>query len=311
VIGSRASGRVLSGLLKVNLLATLDQLGMSQNLTASFIKNRRLVDTPAGVAKLTEKWGPDYGPDMPQLIEELKGSTAKARTPLVDSLLYQELSDVRPTSRAEATELFNAHPNTRMMYHLKQFMLTQADVLYRDSYRKIKSGNPKQVAEGLKNFALYAAALSVVTIPSNSIKDWMMGRPLKIDNIDLVHNFVQNFGLSRYTIDKVKRSDTPGQEMVAAGAKMLTPPVVGMAETLGKGLSDPKQLVPLIPLVGRAVYNREFGGNEAAKKADALKARLALRDAQEARNPALRTARLKRRAAAKAAADAKLKGAGK
>jgi hypothetical protein len=59
------------------------------------------------------------------------------------------------------------------------------------------------------------------------------------------------------------------------------------------------------------VYNREFGGNEAAKKADALKARLALRDAQEARNPALRTARLKRRAAAKAAADAKLKGAGK
>ena len=128
VIGSRASGKALSGLLKLNLLATLDQLGMSQNLTASFVKNKALAQTAKGQAKLMEKWGPDYGPDMPQLIQELQGSTTKARTPLVDSLLYQELSDVRPTSRAEATELFNAHPNTRMMYHLKQFMLTQADV---------------------------------------------------------------------------------------------------------------------------------------------------------------------------------------
>jgi hypothetical protein len=158
---------------------------------------------------------------------------------------------------------------------------------------------------------LYAGALSVVTIPSDTIKNWIMGRPLKLDNIDYVDNFVRNFGLSRYTINQVTRSETPGQAMVAAGAKMLTPPVVSMAETLGKGLSDPKQLVPLIPLVGRAIYNRELGGNEAAKRSDALQARLALRDAKEARNPALRAARLKRRAAAKVAADAKLKGAGK
>ena len=305
VIGKRATGQALSKLLKLNLLAALDQIGMGQNLTASFVKNRRLAQTASGQAKLMEKWGADYGPDMPQLIEELKQSTVKSRTPLVDSLLYQELSDVRPTSRAEATELYNAHPNARMMYHLKQFMLTQADVLYRDSAKKIASGQPKQVAVGLKNLALYAAALSTVTIPSDAIKNWLNGRGLRLDKIDYVENFTRNFGLSRYTMNKVMRSETPGTEMVQAGQDMLTPPVLSVAKTLMKGASSSKELVPLIPLVGRAAYNREFGGNEKAARNEQLQKRLDLRDAKEARNPSLKAARLRKQAAAKRAAAAK------
>jgi RNA polymerase sigma-70 factor (ECF subfamily) len=305
VIGKRATGQALSTLLKVNLLATFDQMGMGQNLTASFVKNKRLAETPRGQAELARKWGADYGPDMPQLIKELQASTTKSRTPLVDSLLYQELSDVRPTSRAEAPELYNLHPNARLMYHLKQFMLTQADVLYRDAYSNIKTGEPKKVALGLKNLALYAAALSTVTIPSDAIKNWMMGRGLKLDKIDYVDNFVRNFGLSRYTINKVANSETPGKEIVAAGVKALTPPAASVASTAFEGLSKPEKLVPLIPLVGRTIYNRELGGNEAALRAEQLQKRLDLRDAREARNPQLKAARLRKQAAAKKAAAAK------
>ena len=307
VIGSRATGKVLSNLLKVNLLATFDQMGMGQNLTASFVKNKRLAESPAGQAKLAEKWGADYGPDMPQLIKELQGSTSKSRTPLVDSLLYQELSDVRPTSRAEATELYNLHPNARLMYHLKQFMLTQADIMYRDAVVNIKSGEPKKVATGLKNLALYSAALSTAVIPSDAIKNWMMGRGLKLGKIDYVDNFVRNFGLSRYTMDKVMQSERPAEAMVDAGVKMLTPPVFSVAKTVGKGLSDPKELVPLIPLVGRTIYNRELGGNEKALRNEQLQKRLDLRNAREARNPALKAARLRRKEEAKKAANAALR----
>jgi len=305
VIGSRASGKVLSGLLKVNLLATLDQLGMSQNLTASFIKNRQLVNTAAGQAKLMEKWGADYGPDMPQLMAELKASTTKSRTPLVDSLLYQELSDVRPTSRSEAPELFNAHPNARLAYHLKQFMITQADVIRRDSWMKIKTGEPKKVAEGLKNLALYSAALSVVTVPSDAIKNWMMGRPLKLDNIDYVENFVRNFGLSRYTMTQVANSEVPGQKMMESAGSMVTPPVASVMKTLGQGMSDPKKLVPFVPLVGRVITNRELGGNERWAKGEQLKARLEARDARESLYPALRARRLLEAKRKKAETDRK------
>jgi len=307
VIGKRATGQVLSTLLKVNLLAAFDQMGMGQNLTASFVKNKRLAATPAGQAKLAAKWGADYGPDMPQLIKELQASTTKARTPLVDSLLYQELSDVRPTSRAEAPELYNLHPNARLLYHLKQFMLTQADVLRRDAWDNIKTGEPKKVALGMKNLALYAAALSTVTIPSDAIKNWMMGRGLKLDNIDYVDNFTRNFGLSRYTIDKVARSETPGKDMIEAGIKAVTPPAASVATTVAEGMSNPKKLMPLVPLVGRVVYNRELGGNEAALRTEAIRKRLDLRDAREARNPSLKAARLRKREQAKQKAEAKLR----
>ena len=306
VIGKRPSGQLLSALLKVNLLATLDQVGISQNLTASFLKNKRLVETPQGIAKLTEKWAADYGPDFPQLLKELQTSTRTARTPLVDSLLYQELSDLRPTSRSEAPQLYNAHPDARMAYHLKQFMLTQADVIRRDSWDKIKTGDPKKVAVGLKNLVLYATALSAVTIPSDAIKNWIMGRPLGLDKADYVENFTRNFGLSRYTMNQTARSTTPGKAIVEAAGSMVTPPAFSVGKTLGEGLSDPKKLVPFVPLVGRAVYNRELGGNERAQKVQAIQDRLDARDAAESRNPELKVQRLrkeelrKQRAAAKA-----------
>jgi hypothetical protein len=294
VIGKRPSGQLLSALLKVNLLSTLDQVGISQNLTASYLKNKALVRTPAGVAKLAEKWGPDYGPDFPQLVKELQESTRTERSPLVDSLLYQELSDVRPTSRSEATQLYNAHPNARMAYHLKQFMLTQADVIRRDSWNKIKTGEPKKVAEGLKNLALYAAALSVVTVPSDAIKNWIMGRPLALDKIDFVENFTRNFGLSRYTMDKTARSTSPGKTIAEAAGSMVTPPAFSVGKTAMEGLSDPKKLVPFIPLGGRSIYNRELGGNEKAARAQAIQDHLDKRDALESRNPALKVQRLRK-----------------
>jgi hypothetical protein len=272
VIGQRATGKALSGVLKVNLLAAIDQLGISQNLTASFVKNKALVNTPRGIAKLQEKWGADYGPDFPRLVEELQASTRTQRTPLVDSLLWQELADVRPVSRIEATELYNANPNLRLLYHLKQFALTQADILYRDSWLKIESGNPKQVAVGVKNLALYATALSLAVVPADAIKNWLMGRGLRLDKIDYVDNFVRNFGLSRYTMTGVGQSSTPGKAVLEAAEKIVKPPAFSVGETLAKGLSQPKELVPLVPLGGRIYYNRALGGNEKAEIAEHRKA---------------------------------------
>lgn len=261
VIGSRLSGRALSTLLKVNLLAPLDQLGISQNLTASFIKLKAMASTPAGQAKLAAKWGADYGPDLPRLIKELQRSTVKARTPLVDSVLWQEISDVRPTSRIEAPELMNAHPNARLMYHLRQFMLTQADIIYRTSVLEMKRGN---VARGMANLMKYAVAYAVVGIPADAIKNWIFGRELELDKIDYVENFTRNFGLSRYTMDQIGGSKKPVKATVEAAQQFLTPPAFSVAQRLGEGLpvaGDPEKLVSMVPLAGRAIENRYLGGN--------------------------------------------------
>lgn len=290
VVGQRRSGKALSLVLKANLLAAFDQLGMKQNLTASFYKNKRLAETPGGRAKLAEKWGDDYGPDLPQVIQELQQSTVGNRTPLVESLLYQELSDIRPTSRMEAPVQFNAHPNVRIFYHLQQFMLTQADILYRDAYKKIVSGNPRQMAVGFKNLALYGSALALASVPADAIKDWMMGRELKLDKIDYVDNFIRNFGLSRYSLDTVEDSKVPGKTALGEVKKKLVPPAFSVAERLVEGLSDPRKLVPLVPLGGRIAYNRAFGGNEEAEISQIRRENRKLLEERKKLNPSAKLA---------------------
>ena len=304
-IGKRASGQILSGVLKANLLATLDQLGMRQNLTASFLKNKKLVETKGGRAQLAAKWGADYGGDLPQLIKELQSSSVRQRTQLVDSLLYQELSDVRPTSRMEAPQLYNEHPDARFAYQLKMFMITQADILRRDAYNKIKTGDPREIAKGIKNLALFSGTLAVASIPADLIKAWINGQPIDLDKIDYVDNLARNFGLSRYGIDKIATSSKPAQAALEVAGNIVTPPVFSVAGQLGKSIDDPKKLVPLIPLGGRAYYNRELGGNEQKEKAEQKKRRLEVRDALEASNPILRDQRLARQAKAEAKKNAK------
>jgi len=144
---------------------------------------------------------------------------------------------------------------------LQLFMLSQADVLYRDSYKKIASGNPTQIAIGVKNLALYASALAIVTVPSDAIKDWLNTGDLKLDKIDYVDNFIRNFGLNRYSTDQVSLSSHPGRTMLEQVQKKFSPPALSTAVNLGNALSEPKKLVPYVPVVGRILYNREFGGN--------------------------------------------------
>lgn len=293
-ISKRPTGVALSAVLKANLLATFDQLGMKQNLTASYLKNKYLSETAAGRTKLAEKWGEAYGEDFPALVKELQQSTMERRGLLVDSLLYGELSDIRPTSRFEMPQLYNEHPNGRFMWQLKQFMLTQADVLRRDAYDNIKTGEPAKVAKGLKNLTLYAAALATATIPADALKDWISGRPFDFKKIDYVENMARNFGLSRYSLDKVQRSSNPAKATLDVAKDMVKPPIVSVGERLATGFNEPKKLAPMVPLVGRPVYDRYLGGNEAAKIADMKAAKLRIRSEAEARDPGLKAARLLR-----------------
>lgn len=293
-ISKRPTGVALSAVLKANLLATFDQLGMKQNLTASYLKNKYLSETAAGRAKLAEKWGEAYGEDFPALVKELQQSTMERRGLLVDSLLYGELSDIRPSSRFEMPQLYNEHPNGRFMWQLKQFMLTQADVLRRDAYDNIKTGEPAKVAKGLKNLTLYAAALATATIPADAIKDWISGRPFDFTKIDYVENMARNFGLSRYSLDKVQRSSNPAKATLDVAKDMVKPPIVSVGDRLATGFSEPKKLMPMVPLVGRPIYDRYLGGNEAAKIAEMKAARIRQRDEAEARDPGLKAARLLR-----------------
>ena len=265
-MGSRFTGKVLGLELKANLLSPLDQLGIRQNLTASFIKNKRLAQTEKGRAELVRKWGADYAADMPQLIKDLQESTLHNRKGRVDSLLYQEIADVRPTSPTEMTQAHNANPNLRMHGHLKQFMITQMDIVRRDAWHEIRNGtlngNVAQVARGVKNLVAFGAALAAVAVPANAIKDWLSGRKVDLMKTDVVSNIMQNFGISRYTLDKVETAKDKPTAVLHAATDWATPPAGSVVLRAAKGYSEPKALVPFIPLVGRPLYDRKWGNDQ-------------------------------------------------
>jgi len=262
VIGNRLTGKVLSAGLKANLLAPLDQIGMRQNLTASYLKNKRLSATPRGIAELERKWGATYGTDFPALIRQLKESRVDKRRPLVESLLYAELSDVRPTSRSETPQMFLDHPNGRFLYQFSMFTLKQMDILRRDAYAKIKTGKPAEVARGLKNLAMYATALSLSLVPVDAIKAWLMGREFEWDDVSLVDNFFRNFGWSRWNTDRLTLSTNPALAVGEAVVSPLVPPAAGAAKWALESTERPEKLVKGVPVVGAMIYNRALGGNE-------------------------------------------------
>lgn len=254
---NRLSGKALTLALKVNAFSTIDRFAKSLQLTAAMRKNMQLAQTDKGLETLKTKWGASYGDDFPQLATDLKN---RERTPLVDSLLFGELSNTQPVSKMELPQAYLENPNGRLLYQMKSYMLKQADVIRRDAYNEIKKGGVKNVSRGLKNLAMFATALSLSNIPGDVVKDWLSGREIDLANIDYVENLLQNFGLNRYSMDQARK----GKPLEVA-RDMVLPPYKHYQEM--SKLDE--RSIKYLPPAGRTIYDRWLGGNERKELAQA------------------------------------------
>ena len=277
---ARVTGKVLQTLFKYSGFTAIDQFAKGLNLNAALTKNRGMAQTVKGLEKLQEKYGQAFGEEFPALIDDLK---AERMTERVKSLLFSELSDAQPITKMEMPQAYLDNPNGRILYQMKTYMLKQMDVIRRDAYDQIADGH---YVEGAKNLVAVAAALSLSNIPGDIIKNWIKGRPVDLDKIDYVENLLRTFGLNRYTTDKMT-SSTPAKGAVEFGINTVKPPALSMVQDL----DDPKKLSKYVPIIGRTIYDRELGGNEAAFAAEQRRERLQQRALRESENPSLRDAR--------------------
>ena len=285
---TRFSGKAVQTAFKYTGFSAIDQFAKGLNLQAALIKNQKLAQTPKGQAVLAERWGQAFGPEFPQLLQDL---AAKRMSEPVKSLLFSELSNIQPITKLEVPQAYLDHPNGRILYQMKTYMLKQIDVVRRDAYQEIAKGN---YVKGARNLVGLAAALSLANIPGDLVKDVLAGRPIDLDKIDYVENLLQNFGINHYTMGKINRETlAKGVKEFAVGA--VTPPSLSMLSDLDK----PERLIKYIPGVGRPLYDREFGGNEARKWAELVQAKRKERDRLEAASPALKAERLRKAEALK------------
>jgi hypothetical protein len=279
---ARWSGELQRQVFKLGFGA-IDGFAKGLGLNASLLKNQSLARTTKGQAQLAEKYQQAYGDEFGQLVADLKGGR---KTELTKSLIWSELSDAQPISKMEMPEAYLNHPNGRMLYQMKTYMLKQMDIIRRDGFQEIAKGNYVKGAKALVGLATY---LTLANIPGDIIKDLLSGRPIELDNIDYVESLLKNFGINRYTMDKLS-GNRPFKGGWEAAMGYVTPVAGGIISSL----DDPAKLVKYVPAVGRGVYDRYLGGNEKAAAADKLRARVAARDQAEAASPQLKVERLER-----------------
>jgi len=256
-VGASRTAEALNKIFKYSGFSMVDRFGKNTMLNAALSKYERLSRSTEGNKQIAQKYQALFGDQLPQVINDLRGGQV---TPNVRALLFSELSDFQPISKLEVPQGYLDHPNGRVMYMLKTFMIKQFDVVRRDAYNEIKTGNR---AKGIKNLTAYAATLGLAGATADMVKDWLMGRPISFEAGDIMENVLKTFGWSEYVRDKAKKEPTK------AIINSVLPPFQMMDQIL---TTDPKA-VQYIPIIGKLYYNWELGGKEDAEIRDWQKAK--------------------------------------
>lgn len=245
-----ASGKVLHNVLRYSGFQAIDLFAKQVNMNAALAKARGQARNAKGQVALAEKYGYAFEGEMSQLIADLQ---ANALTPRTQRLAFETLSDIQPVSRAELPQAYLEHPNGRLLYQLKTYMLKQADIVRRDAYDNIASGNAKKMATGIKNLGALATLYAFSNVPGDAIKDWLSGREIDVLSTPaLVENVFKTFGLNRYTTDRIGQG-----KVVESGVAAVTPPLKVIEDIL----AGREKAISYTPLIGRPLYDRAFDGN--------------------------------------------------
>jgi hypothetical protein len=280
---SSRSARALETILKINQFERIDQLGKTITLNAAFGKYTGLAKSEKGIAEIKANYGRAFGDDFALLVDDLANKRITDRTKI---LLWSEVAQLQPTSKSEMPLKYLEAPNGRLLYMLQTFTLKQIDFARNNIYNEMRSGN---IVKGTANMAKYASFLTVAGVGTSYVKNWIMGRDLKMEDLpdQAVMNFWKNFAASEMTIRKIMQAgqDKEGGEKVLEKAKAaagtavnLGVPILDIVQTAGKDILnymtpdkegwsvDDKaktyRSTQYIPVAGKFLYNFFGGGLE-------------------------------------------------
>lgn len=263
-VSTSKSAKFLKAAMKFGLFRAVDEFGKDIALNAAVIRFGRLAKTEGGIMKIAQKYERALGPaEFKQLITDLQKGE---RSDLVNSIAFAELSRTQPITRLELPQAYLDHPDGRLLYQFKSFMIKQIDVARRDAYNEIKAGH---VAKGLKNLVTLGITMGVAGTATQKIKDFLLGRDVEWKATDVPMNMLKTYGLSEYFIDhffgvskeeakdRREAGDKGARKIDAAPSettlKMFVPPYK-MFDEIVRG--DPKA-VRYIPIVGPYLYERQ------------------------------------------------------
>lgn len=262
-VSTSKTAKALNKIFKYTLFKGIDEFGKDTALNASVIKNSRLARSEGGIQQLVSKYGEYLQPgEMEQLIKDLQKGEP---TDLVRSIAFAELSRTQPITRLELPQAYLDHPNGRLLYQFKTFMLKQIDVARRDGFNEIKKGN---VATGLKNLTQLGLALGVAGMTTDKIKDFLLGKEVDLSASDVPMNMLKSFGLTEYYIDNFfgvskeeaserrKAGDTNARTTPAKPLESTINTFAPPAQMFDQVVTGDKKALRYIPFVGPLLYEQ-------------------------------------------------------
>ena len=258
--GARKTSVLLGKLMTGAGFRRIDQLGKETFINASLKEARNLVKSPKGEAQLRDKVRYIFGDETDSFIADMKAGRI---TDNVKLFAFNKLADVQPIALSEMPEGYLRAKNMRLLYMLKSFTLKQIDLARREVIQEWKKGNKKQA---VKSAALLAGYMSVANVGTQTIKDIMLGRDVRLEDVPdkALWALLGIYGLNQYTYDRYLSKGKLKEGTLAYIAPAT--PVIDAVLTLGTELpkDDPK-LEPVlrgVPFVGPLLYSWFGGGAE-------------------------------------------------
>ena len=269
LLSPRKTAATLNWLFRKTGFTRLDQFSKETTINAAMNKymkglsstNQKVKDKT--LAELRKKYAGAYGDEFDSLVDDLARGRYDSEN--VKLLAFHELSDFQPISLSEMPEAYLNAKNGRLLYMLKSFTLKQYDLVRRNIYQEAKQGNIKGAA---RNAAVLAGYLSVTNMGIQSIRDMLLGREVRVEDIPSKAwwSLLGVYGGNKYLVDRYF-----SQGDIKQGAIELLVPATPLVDSVFSMTADVfdedkefefMRYVRPLPGVGPFLYSWFGGGAE-------------------------------------------------
>ena len=267
------TAQALDWVLKRTGFKFVDRLGKTANLNGSIHQAMSEVSSSRGLKEFERKWSGVFGNEYNSLVADLrklKNGTGEV-TDNIKLLAWNRLSDVQPISLSEMPEMYLKAPGGRIFYMLKTFTIKQLDLIRREAFREVASGNPRRMARGMLMLGKYGVMFGAANFSAESVKNSIRGRPTNYSDMS-INLMWKNFGLSSYIVDDaVKQGPLQALgQLVAPPISLVDRPLVAAKDyVLAESMSDLnrasrafRESSSHVPIVGQFLYDWFGGGIE-------------------------------------------------
>lgn len=264
--------KLLNTTFKLVGIHYLDMIGKETLVNAKFAHLQSQAASGKLNARDQARIDASFSPaDAARVISELATGQRTADTLFVT---YSVLADFQPISLSEYPEYYLRHPNGRVFYMLKTFVIKQIDGFRREAFSLMVHGNAKQKAIGARNLIHLAGLLYIIGLPVDWLKDWIMGRDPQMSDL-AVDNVFKLLGVNRWHLYRFRENGNPVESLLL----LIAPPAPFVEYPLDDARNSVKKVSEgdeinvldfeswrILPWLGSFIYWHAGGGQKKTEK---------------------------------------------